>query len=711
MRPSRRSRRVAVAAAVLAIGIASLALARARQGGAGHAMQAQAQTQACDLHGVQHVIHLQFDNLHFTRDNPNVPSDLEQMPHLLDFIEQNGVLLSNHHTPLIAHTATDLLTAITGLYGDRSGVPIANSFGYFDSNGTPAFASAFGYWTAPVSARDPAYNLLTAPDTNTPAPWVPFTRAGCDVGGVGATNMELENAKGDVAAVFGSDSPQANEAGADSAKAAADLIGIAVHCAPGSALCSPGNGGVPDLLPSEPGGYAGFNALFGHASVAPQISPGGPLIDLNGKPIGDGRGNAGFPGFDAMTPAVSLAYVAAMQEHGVPVTYAYLSDAHDNHGGTGTFGPGEAGYVAQLQAYDAAFAAFFTRLAGDGITAANTVFVVTADEGDRFAGAQATGCDGVTTACTYSHDPANPTLGEVAVNLPGLLATQQALTVPFTLRVDSAPTFYLAGMPPQDGETVRALERAAGATHLTDPYSGNDVPLADALADQAEMSLLHMVTADPARTPTLTLFGRNDLWLQTGPPTCDRPCVAVNPGSAWIHGTIDPAITTTWLGLVGPGVLHLGVGVNDAVWSDHTDVRPTLLVLLGLHDDYVSDGRALVEVLDSTVGPAGDEQRVRFLALAGMYKRINAPLGELARLTLRLSTTALASSAPDDGAYAGLESQLATIAARRNTLAGAMAALLDQATFAGGSLDAATVDSLTAQGSTLLTDASALTKQ
>jgi len=35
---------------------------------------------------IQHVIYIQFDNTHFLRDNPNVPSDLEQMPRLLNFI-------------------------------------------------------------------------------------------------------------------------------------------------------------------------------------------------------------------------------------------------------------------------------------------------------------------------------------------------------------------------------------------------------------------------------------------------------------------------------------------------------------------------------------------------------------------------------------------------------------------------------------------------
>ena len=92
---------------------------------------------------VQHVIYVQFDNTHFTRDNPNVPSDLEQMPHLLNFIRGNGTLLSNHHTPLISHTATDILTAITGVYGDRHGVPVANSFRYFKPDGTSSLGVSF----------------------------------------------------------------------------------------------------------------------------------------------------------------------------------------------------------------------------------------------------------------------------------------------------------------------------------------------------------------------------------------------------------------------------------------------------------------------------------------------------------------------------------------------------------------------------------------
>ena len=64
---------------------------------------------------IKHVIYIQFDNVHFTRDNPNVPSDLEQMPNLLNFLEGNGAFLTREHTPLKSHTADDIITSLTGV--------------------------------------------------------------------------------------------------------------------------------------------------------------------------------------------------------------------------------------------------------------------------------------------------------------------------------------------------------------------------------------------------------------------------------------------------------------------------------------------------------------------------------------------------------------------------------------------------------------------
>jgi len=63
---------------------------------------------------IRHVIYMQFDNVHYTRDNPNVPSDLQQMPNLLNFITGHGTLVTHEHTPLIAHTANDIVTSESG---------------------------------------------------------------------------------------------------------------------------------------------------------------------------------------------------------------------------------------------------------------------------------------------------------------------------------------------------------------------------------------------------------------------------------------------------------------------------------------------------------------------------------------------------------------------------------------------------------------------
>src|SRR5262249_21128092 len=135
------------------------------------------------------------------------------------------------------------------------------------------------------------------------------------------------------------------------------------------------------------GGYNGFNALFGNKNVQPAISPQGPVLDINGHVIADSHGNPGFSNTFNPSAAQTLGYLATMLEAGVPVVYGYIEDAHDNHiTGSGTFGPGESGYVQQLAEFNQAFGAFFARLAADGITKDNTLFLVTADENDHFVG-------------------------------------------------------------------------------------------------------------------------------------------------------------------------------------------------------------------------------------------------------------------------------------------------------------------------------------
>jgi len=649
---------------------------------------------------VQHVIYVQFDNTHFTRDNPNVPSDLEQMPHLLDFIRGNGTLLSNHHTPLISHTATDILTAITGVYGDRHGVPVANSFRYFKPDGTSSPGVSFAYWTDPLfdpttsAPTDTKFNMLTADGKNAPAPWVPFTRAGCNFGAVATANTILENIRTDIPTVFGAGSPQAQEVATNPGQAFADFVGIGVHCAAGDALCSAANGGEPDLLPDEPGAYNGFNGLFGHVYVAPVVSPNGPLTDLNGAVIQDATGHIGFPGFDGMAARVSLSYVAALQEHGVPVTYAYISDAHDNHPSGPAFGPGSAGYVAALAAYDDAFNKFFTRLAADGITRDNTLFVFTADEGDHFVGGPPSpaNCDGVTVPCTYAQ------IGELSTNLAGLLATEAGITTPFTVHSDDAPTIYITGNPSRTDAVTRNFEHGLAALTALNPISGNTDTLTQFMADPVEMKLLHMVTADPARTPTVTMFANPDYFLFAGAPNCNSPCVVESPGFAWNHGDVQKEITTTWLGMVGPGVRRQGV--ERETWSDHTDIRPTILSLTGLLDDYSHDGRVLAEVMRSGSLPSGIRRNpLAFTLLAQAYKQLNAPVGQFGRATLATSTKALAGG---DRTYNRLEDRLASLGSQRDALAAQIIQKLEAAEFSNQPLDWPTTFGLLAQANRLI---------
>src|SRR6476646_9932805 len=321
-------------ACLVATGLAA-AKVQSNGGGARHPLAAS----GCQLNSakgnIHHVIYVQFDNTHFKRDNQNVASDLEQMPHLLNFIRGNGTLMTNDHTVLISHTATGILSTLTGVYPDRMGQPVSNSFRYFTSTGASRTGVAFAYWTAPLfdpagppfppaAQTDLSPEMINEQGKVAPALWVPYTRAGCDVGAVATANTILENTGIDVATVFGAGSPEAIQAAADSPGVAgtqtfADFVGIGVHCAQGSALCSAANHGRPDLLPDEPAdpatgaAYTGFNGLFGAKYVDPQIGMATPT-DLDGNAIKDANNHVGFPGFDGMEATVSLYWVAHMKE-------------------------------------------------------------------------------------------------------------------------------------------------------------------------------------------------------------------------------------------------------------------------------------------------------------------------------------------------------------------------------------------------------------
>jgi hypothetical protein len=740
---TRRHTFVAVLA-LIALATVGLAAAQARPSG-----PSQAAVSGCELKSakgnIKRVIYVIFDNTHFMRDNPNVPSDLEQMPHLLNFLRGDGTLLTNDHTILISHTAGGILTSFTGMYPDRHGQAVTNSYRYFKGDGTTASSSSFKYWTdlvddTAIPPTDPLPNMVTGDSgtpKNTPAPWVPYTRAGCDFGAVASANIVLENTgtgpSGDVTKVFGAPTPPVGASCPDAshpqwceafasnaapagtaarALAQTDFVGMAIHCSTNGGVCAGNPNAQPDVLPDEPGGYNGYLGLFGTKYVNPALTGGPVMNDLNGQPITDPFGQPGFPGFDGLFASTTLSYIATMQEKGIPVTFGYISDAHDDHGNAGnihiTYGPGEAGYVAQLKAYDQAFATFFERLADDGITKDNTLFVFTNEEGDRFVGSQPApaGCDGVTTPCTYSQ------VGEINGNLTGQLATQQGITTPFTVHSDMAPTVYITGNPGRTAAVTRTFERAVGKLTAVDPYTGATDDMTSALADPVAMKTLHMITADPQRTPTFTMFADPDYFLFTGAQNCSSPCIFVPPPSnftfAWNHGGIAPEIARTWLGMVGPGVRNLGQ--DNTTWADHTDGRPTMLSLLGLEDTYVHDGRVLIDQLDAWAVPQSlRAHRETLRRLGEVYKQLNAPFGSLAMNTLAASTKALESDAANDAEYSCIEGKIESLTAARDGLAKQIRAALNAASFGGKALNEQQAKGYIDQATTFIAQSKTLT--
>jgi hypothetical protein len=814
----KRAKVAALGAAVVAV----CAVVALTMGVTTHGVPSASAAGACQLGNkggqIKHVIYLQFDNTHFRRDRADVPSDLEQMPHLLNFLKGNGTLLTNDHTILISHTAGGILASLTGLYPDRNGMTVSNSYDYYSASGTPTFASSFKYWNNTVAAgADPLPNMVTDGGATTPAPWLTYTAAGCSVGGVSAANIELENngaiavkggptplsvaaaagdtnikvasvsgftlgeaitvggeaatissaagsigtagaggtgitlsaplsaphaagsavigtfatdPTGDVTSLFGEGSDAWNEAKASQLAlpgtaartlAQTDLVGIAIHCAKGTSPCSGNPNARPDPATIYAGSDDGFTGLFGAKYVNPAIGGSGPgngcVKATDGTNITDQFGQCGFPGFDGALAKNTLGEVEAMQLHGVPVTFAYISDAHDNHVTATAMGPNEFDYQQQLKAYDDAFATWFTDLANHGIDKSNTLFVVTVDEGDHFAGGNGTADPAHSGSLVYTHapcavTPASPTcpanqIGEVTTNLKALLPAGEPT---FDLHFDDAPTIYVNGQPNRTDPAVRKLERDVGNTTANDPYApvpGAAVPIAQRLADTVEEKTLHMINADPKRTPTFTLFGNADFFFQaSNSATCGGTTpTCVDSKFAWNHGDYQDEIANTWVGFVGPGVA--ANGVDNQTWTDHVDYRPTINALLGLSDSYVDDGRVITEALDKKSAPKGlSNHGGTTEELGAAYKAVNAPFGPFALDTLVASTAALKST--DELKYDSIETQIANLTFERDTLAGAIRAALNDAATGSDKLDEKQAKDWISQAQSLLDRAHAL---
>jgi hypothetical protein len=244
------------------------------------------------------------------------------------------------------------------------------------------------------------------------------------------------------------------------------------------------------------------------------------------------------------------------------------------------------------------------------------------------------------------------------------------------------------------------------------PYTGqvqNNIMVA--LADRTEMRTLHMMSADQFRNPTFTPFADPDwFFFATGGGNCPTPadCAFIPPRSsqsfAWNHGDVQDEIASTWAGYVGPGIKHLGD--ESSVWTDHTDHRPTVLTLLGLHDDYQTDGRTVTEIANENALPVS--LRVHHPSLERLgdaYKQLMASFGSFSMDTLRASTRALASNDAGDETYTTIEGQISSLTDQRNALAADIRTGLNQAEFGGRNLSENQIRAWIASANDLLAQA------
>ena len=282
-----------------------------------------------------------------------------------------------------------------------------------------------------------------------------------------------------------------------------------------------------------------------------------------------------------------------------------------------------------------------------------------------------------------------------------LNSAQKNDTTSFTLASDSAPAFYVKGQPGPNDPQVRQLEHDVAGLTNANPYTGTTQPITNYLADPTEMAILHMVNADPARTPTLTMFAKPDYFLSPGKTTCSGSCVTQNTGFAYDHGDYAAEIDTNYLGLVGPGVKHLGVDGTAAAdgpssagpnsgqvtvpgshtrgpWVDETDVRPTTLYLTGLRDDYESDGRVITQVLTH---PNHALRSDGVTELGACYKQLNSSVGQFGTFTLQAATSGIESTSPGDATYTRVDQALRALDVARDRLAGQIKGELEAAAF------------------------------
>jgi hypothetical protein len=113
-------------------------------------------------------------------------------------------------------------------------------------------------------------------------------------------------------------------------------------------------------------------------------------------------------------------------------------------------------------------------------------------------------------------------------------------------------------------------------------------------------------------------------------------------------------------------------------WVDETDIRPTIMYLLGLRDDYEVDGRVITQILEH---PNHALSAPGVTALGECYKQINSSVGEFAANTLQADTDAIESSTPGDAEYLQTDTALRGLEVARDRLVEQIKGELEAAEF------------------------------
>ncbi len=365
-------------------------------------------------------------------DNYHFDDIQARMPNLYGFLQKGALSARSHHPGLPTKTAPGFASIASGQYPDRHGV-INNSFL------APTSRSGFAYWEN-LTRRAPA-TFTSAP------PWQGFTAAGWDVGAVGWQGLVLET-KEEVAAHLGRE-PSAAEV---------DLYrGVAIHRKNGTAAI--GTAEIPELGEEFPHGWVN-----------------------------------GWDGPPRKHAPITLRMGTRLFQAGVPLVFIYVENTHGRCGAAPPcqFDLPAGSFNDLLEADDAAFGRFFDELAKLDLTPANTLFVLTTDEGDHYLAGFARAVD-------------------VADLQPAVFGSN---------------ALFYGG----DADAIGAALAKRGAL---------------AVATREAMKALHLASGADARTPALMAFSEPDATYTRGAcATCAR----------WNHGTIHPDIADIWLGLVGPGL-------------------------------------------------------------------------------------------------------------------------------------------------------------